>query len=1769
MSFMGHIVCAQEIDSLATNLEIAADSIVVSSDPEWYVAPEIPLPLRAPKRATAAAGCPLDSVLTFNIDSVLTEVTIYGYDAAGHTTLTEVWDVYEDGSREGVSKRENGYTGSTQTMMAVYDWDANAHDWKGTQKTEYTYSGSKITSNTSFIWLNTWVEDIKFTYAYDAAGNEIEYYEYNRNTTTNQLEKTKGRVQEWNDKNIKTKEILYTAFVNNQPTEGTWKEQHFDANGNKILDMYYPSMENGNWVGESKEEWAYADTVLTMNATYEWGEGDWVGLQKEEWGYTDSVLTMNAHYAWQNGAWSGTLKEVWGYTGDTIILYEKYTSYKNDQWAGGTREQWTYENGKKTYYLKETLSAGNWKNSLQELWQFNGPDDAQTLHERYSWKNDEWSKTLEETNEYAGDNLIRTENYKWVNGEKIGTKYITNTWTVISGVSKKTSYYIYAWEDNGWVDDKKETWSYQGPTNQLTLHEKYEWENSDWTITLQDSTTYTGKNITKKENYERIGGVWTGKLKEEYEYTNGKKTQTITYAWENNAWVNSNKEVWAYNTGKKEILHEKYEWTDGDWLLMVQENTAYNGNTTTIENYERQNGDLVGTKKEENTVVGGKPTQTIIYAWANGWVNNSKETWAYDANKQLTAHELSEWDGSAWIGVEKQGYTYDGTTKTQELIYQWYGNDWIYQSQENWAYESGRQTLHEKYGWNGMEWIPMEREIADFDAAGNQTLIENYVLTTDGWTGLIKEEYTFDGSIKTSTVRYEWVDTEWVYSTQNEIGYRDGNTEVSAATYVWNGSAWRGTGELTFTTYDDSNRVIELLKKNWSPAAVDWANATRTRTTYNTDGVIIMTHNANWDGTKWVMSSMTKTDFIIDEEGRTLLKVSWKCSADSIWKGVQKDTTAYTATGEKLYEACFTAWKSNKWSYGNNSYEVTYVYDSQGNLISQMRYRWRNSSWQGQYWYEYKYDEQGRQTMYAYYNGWSNIYNNWEGNSKQENTYHSNGKISQQIVYGAYDSKNKKWIPTFKYLYTYDEQGRDIEQIAQVYVDPNWISTNRSIQEYSGNKLVKSNTYIWKNNQWVLSTRNEQYYDDDAQAKLRREITGAWNNGELASFADNHHSYACDIHYYTIRFVNEDGSLLKAENVAEGHMPSYTGETPVKSATAQYTYTFKAWTPALATVTGPATYTAEYDSTVNSYLISFVNGEETLQSTEVPYGETPSYTGETPTKPATVQYTYTFKEWTPAIVAVTGIATYTAEFDSTVNSYLISFVNGEETLQSTEVPYGDTPSYTGETPTKAATAQYTYTFKEWSPAIEAVTGIATYIAEYDSTVNSYLISFVNGEETLQSAEVPYGDTPSYTGATPTKPATAQYTYTFKEWTPAIEAVTGIATYIAEYDSTVNAYLISFVNGEETLQSTEVPYGDTPSYTGATPTKAATAQYTYTFKEWSPAIEAVTGIATYTAEFDSTVNNYLISFVNGEETLQSSEIPYGDIPAYTGETPTKPADSQYSYTFSGWSPAVAAVTGAATYTATYTTSVRTYAIVFANYDGTELQRTEEPGGAMPAYNGLTPTKPANDQYSYKFKSWDAPIVAVTDDATYTATYDSLVRTYTVTFYFGDGMTILEQMELEYGAMPEMAQEPARLADPEFSYEFAGWEPAIAPVTADADYVAVYTATTNSYTIIFRNDDGTELQRDVLEYGILPIYAGEEPTKEEDERYTYEFAGWKPAVDIAKADAVYTATYTATKKKKQDIEDVVEAGAQATKIYIEGNIYILRAGHAYAPDGTKLY
>lgn len=139
--------------------------------------------------------------------------------------------------------------------------------------------------------------------------------------------------------------------------------------------------------------------------------------------------------------------------------------------------------------------------------------------------------------------------------------------------------------------------------------------------------------------------------------------------------------------------------------------------------------------------------------------------------------------------------------------------------------------------------------------------------------------------------------------------------------------------------------------------------------------------------------------------------------------------------------------------------------------------------------------------------------------------------------------------------------------------------------------------------------------------------------------------------------------------------------------------------------------------------------------------------------------------------------------------------------------------------------------------------------------------------------------------------------------------------------------VTWMNGTETFDSGKVAFGDPIVPPATNPTKTEAEQEYYTFAGWSeteggtvitsfPTASAQLGDKTYYAVY-TTTQKLTVTWKNYDNTtLDIDYCKSGDTPAYTGATPTKPADSSFYYTFSGWTPTVSAITSSITYTATF-------------------------------------------------------------------------------------------------------------------------------------------------------------------------------------------------------------------------------------------------------------
>ena len=327
------------------------------------------------------------------------------------------------------------------------------------------------------------------------------------------------------------------------------------------------------------------------------------------------------------------------------------------------------------------------------------------------------------------------------------------------------------------------------------------------------------------------------------------------------------------------------------------------------------------------------------------------------------------------------------------------------------------------------------------------------------------------------------------------------------------------------------------------------------------------------------------------------------------------------------------------------------------------------------------------------------------------------------------------------------------------------------------------------------------------------------------------------------------------------------------------------------------------------------------------------------------------------------------------------------------------------------------------------------------------------------------------------------------------------------------------------------------------------------------ITATTKESGLTASCEVTVlsnNFFTIKFVNEDGTvLQSSQVREGEMPKYTGTTPTKTASAEYVYTFVGWTPEIVPVTADATYTATYTANKRSYQIRFLNYDGAELQSSQVEYGVMPEYTGATPVRPSSVQYNYMFDAWTPEIAIVTKDANYTATFTSFIRQYKVTFLDWDGTQLSEQL-VDYGGVAVAPTDPTR-----DGYTFIGWDKDFSNIKSDLTVTAQYKQNIVYYTVIFLDWDGSELHVEQVEEGKNAVGPTTNPTRE-----GYTFIGWsKPITNITSNLTViaqyeqnkiyYTVTFLdwdGTELYVEQVEEGKDAVGPATNPTREGYIFI---------------
>lgn len=498
----------------------------------------------------------------------------------------------------------------------------------------------------------------------------------------------------------------------------------------------------------------------------------------------------------------------------------------------------------------------------------------------------------------------------------------------------------------------------------------------------------------------------------------------------------------------------------------------------------------------------------------------------------------------------------------------------------------------------------------------------------------------------------------------------------------------------------------------------------------------------------------------------------------------------------------------------------------------------------------------------------------------------------------------------------------------------------------------------------------------------------------------------------------------------------------------------------------------------------------------------------------------------PLKITVTGKRDVTAVFE--LKSYTVTWNANGGTVSPASVSktHGSTLG-TLPTPTRASTAEYSYTFAGWFTAASGgtqisstttVTGNVTYYAHWTATKRSYTATFNgNGGGTPSPSTI----TKEYNTALGTLPTCTRTGYTFLGWYTASSGGTKISTttvvtkditYYAQWS--INSYTLTFNpnGGTVTPTSKDLEYNSVYG-TLPTPTRASDAQYTYTFAGWYTAATGGTQVTATTkmtakdttvyAHWTSNTRSYTVSYKTTYGTLNrtSQSVAYNSKGSCTLTMPDNTAE--FTYTFVGWYTAAngggtkvgseltletPAIKGTVTYYAYVTRSTKSYTHTFnANGGG-----TVSPATITKAYNTALGTLPTVSRTGYTFVGWFDTSAAsggtqatattkVTGTKTWYARWS--INSYTFTFDKNGGntpsaTTITKEYNTAIGTLPTCT----RSADNTYTYAFAGWFDTSASsggtklttttkVTSNKTWYARWTSTYKNYTVTWDGNGGT--------------------------------------------------------------------------------------------------
>ena len=592
--------------------------------------------------------------------------------------------------------------------------------------------------------------------------------------------------------------------------------------------------------------------------------------------------------------------------------------------------------------------------------------------------------------------------------------------------------------------------------------------------------------------------------------------------------------------------------------------------------------------------------------------------------------------------------------------------------------------------------------------------------------------------------------------------------------------------------------------------------------------------------------------------------------------------------------------------------------------------------------------------------------------------------------------------------------------------------------------------------------------------------------------------------------------------------------------------TFSGWSATaeeLSSITEDTEVVALWSTEDIYFEVTFNYGDGQTTTQTVRYGEDavpPTYGLD---KPDDLGVDHVFVGWDNNYCFVTEDRVINAVYDDHTAWYRVDFYVGDIVYCRYYVEGGKASPMPAD-PVKPSDETNNYTFDKWLDShgrkadLSSITSNTAVYAHFGTQKRTYTVEFYVEGKLVDTQRVTTGAAAVAPGDKVQAAISSEegVVKEFKGWDKTYGEVKSDLVVNAVIERTLEKRTVTFkwwgLEGEKS-EEMKVTFGTAAVAPEVENTTIEKEDGIYVFDGWEVVTTgydswtSVKSDLTVKAQYKCYPKVFEVRFLDAEDALIGNVqmVEYGKAANEPSEEPQKAADAQYTYEFKGWEVVTegydswTSVKSDLTIRPLYDAITRTYTVTFYDADGAQIGEAQTVAYGGKATKPESPVKESTEKYSYTFAGWTGGDVdKIVGDTKFYPTYKKSLRSYTVTFVYGnvdepessDYHEVTQSVECGSSATAPEKEAKAYTGTNTTEYQFAGWETSnYLNVTEDLTVKAVYRTYDKYFNVTFRDESGALLSApQYVRYGkdavVLP--SAENIVKQQDVQYTYAFDGW---------------------------------------------------------------